>query len=588
MDSFADPARISRNWGVEVGGKKLLHEISGTASPGRLVAVCGPSGAGKSTLLKTIASRLKASKSLTASGHVEGVPSRIAFVQQSDLFYEYSTVRETLEFAVRLKLARLSEEEQDKRVAGALAKTGLSKVKDTTVGGISGGERRRLSIARELLDDPECVFLDEPTSGLDSYSAERVARALRALADEGRTVVCVIHQPSAAVFDMFDDLILLSEGELMYSGPISLCDAYFASLGFPRRSASRAEHALAVVSVDVEDETASRRRLEKIAAKAATSARGKHHQRATANDNDDNVVRARASPWTQFRLLYARAARDVGRAKGANAVKAAQQLMTALIYGGIYALDDTQASIQDRFGLLSLSIIGSTNLAVASSIRTFPKEKQIVLGERDLYGAFPYLLSKVAAEVPLVATLSALFGVVVYPLARLQRTMRKFLTFLGVTTLNTVASSALGLLVGALAPSTDAALAVFPVVIVLSVVFNGANISVESTPKLLRWLPTISLVKWGFEALAVNEFTGLVFKPRKRGPPGTLTGEDALDRLDFRHSTVKRALTAQSLILGSSYLQTYRTLKNSKPHFALLAEPPPLAKTHRRPHLAFF
>ena len=112
-----------------------------------------------------------------------------------------------------------------------------------------------------------------------------------------------------------------------------------------------------------------------------------------------------------------------------------------------------------------------------------------------MYGALPYLFSKVAAELPLSVGLSCLFGGILYPLAKLGKTMGKFRRFLGLTALNSVAASALGLLVGAVAPSTDAALAMFPPIIVLMIIFNGSNISDESTPKPIKFLPKLSLVR---------------------------------------------------------------------------------------------
>ena len=189
-----------------------------------------------------------------------------------------------------------------------------------------------------------------------------------------------------------------------------------------------------------------------------------------------------------------------------------------------------------------------------------------------MYGALPYLFSKVAAELPLSVGLSCLFGGILYPLAKLGRTTRKFRRFLGLTALNSVAASALGLLVGAVAPSTDAALAMFPPIIVLMIIFNGSNISDESTPKPIKFLPKLSLVRWGFEGLAVNEFEGLEFKPFTQiGRPSLKTGADALARLSFEDSTIKRGLpVAQGAILGACYLQTYRVLKNARPRYATL------------------
>ena len=149
--------------------------------------------------------------------------------------------------------------------------------------------------------------------------------------------------------------------------------------------------------------------------------------------------------------------------------------------------------------------------------------------------------------------------------------MGKFRRFLGLTALNSVAASALGLLVGAVAPSTDAALAMFPPIIVLMIIFNGSNISDESTPKPIKFLPKLSLVRWGFEGLAVNEFEGLEFKPFTQiGRPSLKTGADALARLSFEDSTIRRTAVAQGAILGACYLQTYRVLKNARPRYATL------------------
>lgn len=547
---------------MKVKKKTILKEVSGVAEPGRLVAVMGPSGSGKTSLLSAIAGRLedcelKGQVLIDGKVYEEGARGLGAFVKQKDLFYPYATVRETLEFHARLRRG-------DKRIDEALTKTGLSKVADSMVKGISGGEKKRLAIACELIADPELCFLDEPTSGLDSYAAERVAKVLRALADEGKTIICVVHQPSSLVFDLFDDLVLLSEGQVMYSGPIHNLDWHFQALGLPRdKSASRAEHAVACVSIDFEDEKESRKRVQHIAQRALRL------EPKEAPKGKSKANSRKAPLKEQLWLLQKRAFKDVTRAKTANSIKAVQQLMTALIYGSIYSLDDSPQSIQDRFGLLSLAVIGSTNLAVASAIRTFPVEKQIVTDERqkNMYSALPYLVSKILAEAPVVGILSGLFSIVVYPLAGLQRTTRKFFTFLGVQALNTVASSALGLLIGAVAPSTDAALAIFPAVIVLSVVFNGANIADKSTPKLLRWLPKLSLCRWAFQACAVNEFKGLKFKPRN------MNGADALDRLNMKDATIQKAVTAQALILGGCYLQTYRTLNNAKPNYANFKPP---------------
>ena len=283
-----------------------------------------------------------------------------------------------------------------------------------------------------------------------------------------------------------------------------------------------------------------------------------------------------ATVLEQYRLLFRRSWREVARAKLPTFIKVMQQVMTAAIYGGIYSLDNSQVSIQERFGLISLVTIGAANLGVASTIRAFPKEKTIVSAERAkrIYGVAPYFLSKLVAEVPLAVALSGLFGGLLYPMVGFQRGARKFFNFLGISTLQSFAATALGMLVGAAAPSSDAALAMFPPLVVLMVIFNGFNISDKSTPKLLKWVPKVSLIRWGFEGLAINEFRGLTFAagPMHRGP-SVLTGDEALGRLNIDKSTLRGAVAAQGRLLAGCYAGTYAVLRAQKPAYASMKRP---------------
>jgi len=189
---------------------------------------------------------LKASKNLKLYGvrFVNGsvlkedsmIPS--AFIEQETNFFPHMTIKETLDFQVELKLGRnLSKEQRDKLVLQLMEDLSLSKSANTIVGnnkirGLSGGEKKRLSIACEMISSPSVIFLDEPTSGLDSYQASQVIETLRKLAHSGKTVVTVIHQPSQQIFGLFDDLLLISEGRQMYFGPVNKARSYFESAGY--------------------------------------------------------------------------------------------------------------------------------------------------------------------------------------------------------------------------------------------------------------------------------------------------------------------------------------------------------------------
>jgi hypothetical protein len=266
--------------------------------------------------------------------------------------------------------------------------------------------------------------------------------------------------------------------------------------------------------------------------------------------------------------------------------------------------------IQDRLGLLSLTAIGAGNLAIASTIRAFPKEKTIVTSERakGMYGMAPYFFSKVprrpgphaptpprrrpgcppraaprvliqrepcppcypkqvVAEAPVSAAVSALGGAALYPLVGLNPAPGKFARFLLTVCLEGLASGALGLFLGAVAPTTDTALALFPPFLVLMIIFNGFNIAEESAPKALRWLPKVSFIRWASEGLAVNEFTGLRFSCAGARGPCCETGEQALERVSMGSSTVRSAAIAQTRLLGALYGATFCVLQRNKPRY---------------------
>ena len=197
-------------------------------------------GAGKSSVMHALAGKVKESSKLrlegsrNINGHAITGESQIpaAFVKQEVTFFPHMTVRETLAFRVELKLGSLlSKTAQAERVEELIQELKLEKAADTIVGdakvrGVSGGERRRLAIACELISSPSVIFLDEPTSGLDSTAATSLVAALRSLADSGKTIVAVIHQPSQHVFSAFDDLLLVSEGKQMYFGETAKARQY--------------------------------------------------------------------------------------------------------------------------------------------------------------------------------------------------------------------------------------------------------------------------------------------------------------------------------------------------------------------------
>ncbi|KAL5556682.1 hypothetical protein UlMin_038918 [Ulmus minor] len=207
----------------------LLNKLTGYAPKGFITAVMGPSGAGKSTFLDALAGRI-ASGSLQGRVSLDGVevsPSLIkrtsAYIMQEDRLFPMLTVYETLMFAADFRLGSISLDDKKQRVEKLIEQLGLSSARNTYIGdegtrGVSGGERRRVSIGVDIIHGPSLLFLDEPTSGLDSTSAHQVIEKVSHIARSGSTVILTIHQPSSRILVLLDHLIVLARGQLMYQG----------------------------------------------------------------------------------------------------------------------------------------------------------------------------------------------------------------------------------------------------------------------------------------------------------------------------------------------------------------------------------
>ncbi|KAK4685767.1 ATP-binding cassette, subfamily G (WHITE), member 2, partial [Tremellales sp. Uapishka_1] len=225
-------------------GKSILSHITGTVRPGELLAVMGASGAGKSTLLDILARKAKTGK-ICGEVYVNGrdidediFKRVVGYVDQEDTLLSTLTVYEAVLYSALLRLPReMSREAKVFRTLETMNELGILGIKDSRIGesgkrSISGGEKRRVSIACELVTGPSILFLDEPTSGLDSYNAFNVIDSLKTLAKTfNRTVIFTIHQPQSNIVALFDRLVLLAKGQLVYSGEQHRAQAHFEKIG---------------------------------------------------------------------------------------------------------------------------------------------------------------------------------------------------------------------------------------------------------------------------------------------------------------------------------------------------------------------
>ncbi|XP_062077094.1 ABC transporter G family member 1-like [Humulus lupulus] len=255
--------------------RPILRGLTGYAKPGHLLAIMGPSGCGKSTLLDALAGRLNANTRQSGDILINGNKQTLAYgtsayVTQEDTLLTTLTVREAVHYSAQLQLPdSMSAAEKKERAEMTIREMGLSDASNTRIGGsgmgtgskgLSGGQKRRVSICIEILTRPKLLFLDEPTSGLDSAASYYVMSSIASLdiqsrrgggAGGRRTVVASIHQPSSEVFQLFDTLCLLSAGKTVYFGPANAANEFFTMSGFPCPSLQNpSDHFLKTINKD--------------------------------------------------------------------------------------------------------------------------------------------------------------------------------------------------------------------------------------------------------------------------------------------------------------------------------------------------
>ncbi|KDO27029.1 hypothetical protein SPRG_07742 [Saprolegnia parasitica CBS 223.65] len=385
--------------------KTILKDVKGEAQPGQMIVIMGPSGAGKSSLLDVIAGRnLKYQGSVLVNGQPwnQSMNRRACYVMQDDIFYYTLTVKEHLMFQADLRMGNASSPTER-------AEPRPQKSQDTPIGneanrGISGGERKRLSFATELLTNPSLLFVDEPTSGLDSYMAESVMLQLQKLAQEGRTVLATIHQPSSEIFALFDRLYLLSNGRTVYSGKASESVAYFAAMGYqcPTYMNPTDYFMRQIIVLDLESPDAAR--VAAIADAWATRAIAPTvPSDARALDASmEEYKETRLGLLGQLRVLCQRNLLRIVRDKIAFKARCFQSLFISVIVGLVYLnLTLSQTGLQSFSGVLFFISINQVFSSANSEFISVPLELPIMLREWNaaLYRSSTWYFAKNISEV---------------------------------------------------------------------------------------------------------------------------------------------------------------------------------------------
>lgn len=354
---------------------------------------------------------------------------------QDDNMFAFLTVYETLTLNAHFFLpSSIPDNEKDDIVMGIISELGLIKAKDTIIGsakirGVSGGERKRVSIAIQLLTDPAVLLLDEPTSGLDAFQSQAVMEVLRNLASKGRLVITVIHQPRSSIYAMFDQLLMLSEGRTMYYGKASEAVEYFAKLGFScPEHFNPADYFLDLLSPDHRSHDLTKETSHRISFLGDEFLKNSPKiELQTSSTREEEFVSVQAiggnevdykRSYRAFLLLCWRSLTEQYRNLEVLYVKYIFAAFFALVIGGIFSgTKDDQIGIQNRRGVLYFVMINQAFNALMAVLSTFPNEKMVIHRERtsNSYSTFSYCMAKIFVEMPLNLLPVLIYSVIVHP-----------------------------------------------------------------------------------------------------------------------------------------------------------------------------
>eukprot|EP01084_Bolivina_argentea_P011260 21046_1 len=520
--------------------KNILDGICGQSFGGELYGIIGASGGGKTTLLSVLSGRIGRLESLntkcTVTGEVqlnntlmncnkinnfEYLRNSIAFVLQEDILLPTELAREAIEVSAKLRLPNaMSNEYKLQKVEQILHALDLINCSETKIGGkairgLSGGERKRVSIGIELVTDPNILMLDEPTSGLDSAIAYQTMVLLRKLANEGKMVIASIHQPSSEIFSTLDRVLILAQGKAIYEGKVNKLAEYFASIGYecPRYS----NIADFVLQKCCENTQFFINKWDEYIKTDSNSSYFIVKRRMKEKEDVINLYKTEMAPLcTQLNVLMKRQFVIFIRDKVPTFVRFGQAIFTAVLQGALWwQLKDMNKiagnSIEmsentgNRFG----GIFYATSFAAMNAIMvanlTFPSQRLVFQKERvaNWYYSIFWIFSKSCIDLPVTFFVILPFSVIIKYMVNFQA---QFYEIFFILSLVALVGDSMGFCLGCVAKRPDIAAQLTPVTIIPLFLFSNFFVSNKSIPIWIRWIQYIDCFYYGTEALCIWEF----------------------------------------------------------------------------------
>jgi ABC-type multidrug transport system ATPase subunit len=573
---------------------KLLSNITGAFRPGVLTALVGVSGAGKTTLMDVLAGR-KTGGYIEGDIRISGFPknqktfSRISgYCEQTDIHSPQVTVRESLIFSAWLRLGReVNAETKMSFIEQVMELVEMKSLENALVGlpaitGLSTEQRKRLTIAVELVANPSIIFMDEPTSGLDARAAAIVMRTVRNTVDTGRTVVCTIHQPSIDIFEAFDELLLLKRGgRVIYMGPLGhqsnkLVEYFEAIPGVSKikegdnpatwmleASNVSVESRLGVDFAEIFEKSSLYRRNKELVKELSKPAPESQDLSFPTEFSQPLFQQLMCTLWKQHLTYW--------RSPNYNLVRLVFTISTGLVFGSLFwNVGPNRTNSTDLFIILG-ALYGATIFICFNNCGTVQPvvsiERTVFYREKaaGMYSAIPYALAQILIEIPYVLVQSILYAGITYSMIGFEWTAVKFFWFLFVLFFSLISFTFYGMMMVALTPNSQLAQILASFFYSLFNLFSGFLIVKPQIPAWWIWYYWICPVAWTIYGLVVSQFGDVTANLQVVGSPDLhLTVRDYIDtNFGFKHSflpTVAGVLVGWAVFFAAIFVLAIKFL----------------------------
>ncbi|CAN6486098.1 unnamed protein product [Victoria cruziana] len=483
---FVDMPQEMRNQGVTERKLALLRDITGSFRPGVLTALMGVSGAGKTTLMDVLAGRKTGGViegEVKIGGHqkVQSTFARVSgYCEQNDIHSPNITVEESVIFSAWLRLSQEVDPETKKAFVNEVVETiELDDIKNSLVGmpgvnGLSTEQRKRLTIAVELVANPSIIFMDEPTSGLDARAAAIVMRAVKNVVNTGRTVVCTIHQPSIDIFESFDELLLMKRGgQVIYAGPLgrnsSSVIEYFERVpGVPKikDNYNPATWMLEVSNISMEKQlnvdfaeiyrnSSLCRSNKELVKQLSTPPQGSHDLSFPTKFPQNG--------WGQFKACFWKLSLSYWRNPAYNLFRLAFIIISPVLVSLLFWKHGRKIDSQENlFSILGMLFLATIFIGVNNCISVFPVvaiERIVLYREKfaGMYASLAYAFAQVVIELPYVFVQSIIYGIITYSTVYFYGSAYKIFWYIFTMFMTLLSYTYLGMMVIALSPSVNIA-----------------------------------------------------------------------------------------------------------------------------------